>query len=748
MKKIPLKIKLLLLAAIPITAFIISGTVSVKNYLAGLNDIALQKQYIRLIKTNISLVTDTQLERGLSSLYLSGRIGAGQLEQAREKSSQSLDDFISLSDSTELFEQYRDDALLLFDEFDYIREDFDTGHFNQLDLMDEYNNLIYKMLLIIQEASAVNTSGGIGRLLSTINVIIQGQEYAGQLRGYLSGIFASDTRINRTLLFRVLECYEGTSQSLSGPGVVLTENSREIASEIKETGEWMTIMGGVSSIVDNYNRGDYGTDSLDFWNSSSAVIDSIGVILANEIAEAERLNSEIGENIKARMAGTVFVNSSVIILIIAFAVFIIRVITKPVNYIALSLKDIAGGNGDLTRSISVEGRDEIAQLAANFNRFTASLSTMLGEIRGEIETLFSHSRKLSESMEQTGSSEQQIAKTIESVRALVSGQTEIIMKSADSVKQFIDDLGDLRGMIGKQAGDVSESSASIEEMIASINSVTRNIDHTGEIVTKLVDSADDGKQKISDVAENIRIIEEQSGKLQEANLLIASISTQTNLLAMNAAIEAAHAGTYGKGFSVVADEIRKLAENSAEQSQKISANLSAINEIIGKTVISSNLAETSFMEMHEKVEKVSRLQEEVKHSMREQNEGTEGIVEALASINDITMKVNSFADRMGNESKVIYEEMQKTRQITEEVNAAINEMYIGAGEINNSVLEVLSLTRENRESIELLNSKVVKFRLREQIVSPHGRVKEKPGDLKGAEEAAETGYTEEVSKPA
>jgi hypothetical protein len=159
--------------------------------------------------------------------------------------------------------------------FDYIREDFDTGHFNQLDLMDEYNNLIYKMLLIIQEASAVKHIRRYRKAFVNHKCDNPGQEYAGQLRGYLSGIFASDTRINRTLLFRVLECYEGTSQSLSGPGVVLTENSREIASEIKETGEWMTIMGGVSSIVDNYNRGDYGTDSLDFWNSSSAVIDSI-----------------------------------------------------------------------------------------------------------------------------------------------------------------------------------------------------------------------------------------------------------------------------------------------------------------------------------------------------------------------------------------------------------------------------------------------------------------------------------------
>ena len=713
MKKIPLRIKLLILAAVPIIAFTISGTISIKQSLKELSTLEMQKKYVEMIKVNIGLISRTQEERGVSALYLGGIISDEELAVIRKETDRTLNSFLNIISENKLFEAYQEEVEFLPDEYDYLRDDFDSGHLNQLDLMTEYSNHIFRLKAMILETSKINTSGGIGRLLSSINIIIQAEEYAEQLRGYLSGIFASDARVNRNFLFNVLECYEGTLISLDSPGTLLTEESAGIITAIKESDEWFFIRDGVTSLLNKYNLGGYGIDAVDFWSNSSIVAESINNILVNEIAETDNLNAKLKADFNKKMITTISVNFIVIILIIVLAVFIIRVITKPVNNIAESLRDIAEGDGDLTKSIILQGNDELAQLALNFNKFTFSLSVMLRDIRKEIETLHLHSRRLSESMEQTGSAEHEIATTIESVRGLIGRQSSLILGSSDAVRKFIDDLQNLRNMIGKQASDVSESSASIEEMIASINSVSKNVDFTGEIVSELVISAEDGKQKISDVAENIRIISSQSEKLQEANMLIANIATQTNLLAMNAAIEAAHAGNYGKGFAVVADEIRKLAENSAEQSHKISANLASINDIIGKTVISSNIAESSFLNMHKQVVKVSNLQDEVKHSMREQNEGTAGIVEALASINEITVSVNNFSDRMGKESNAIYKEMQQTRQMTEEVTSAMNEMHTGAREINNAVQGVLALTNENRESIEMLNSKVVKFKLKE-----------------------------------
>ena len=145
-------------------------------------------------------------------------------------------------------------------------------------------------------------------------------------------------------------------------------------------------------------------------------------------------------------------------------------------------------------------------------------------------------------------------------------------------------------MIETQASGVEQASGAIEQMIENINSVSSSVEHMAGSFENLLKSTEAGVEKQKSVGVKIKDIETQSAELQGANHIISEIAAQTNLLAMNAAIEAAHAGDSGKGFSVVADEIKKLSENSQRESNKISEQLNAITNSIAEVVEASTEA--------------------------------------------------------------------------------------------------------------------------------------------------------------
>ncbi|MDR0723154.1 MAG: methyl-accepting chemotaxis protein, partial [Treponema sp.] len=145
-----------------------------------------------------------------------------------------------------------------------------------------------------------------------------------------------------------------------------------------------------------------------------------------------------------------------------------------------------------------------------------------------------------------------------------------------------------------------------------------------------------GRTGLQEVANDIQEIERESAGLLEINAVMENIASQTNLLSMNAAIEAAHAGEAGKGFAVVADEIRKLAESSSEQSKTISTVLNKIKESINKITTSTAEVLLNFEAINEGVKTVTDQETTVRNAMEEQGIGSKAILESIASLNEIT----------------------------------------------------------------------------------------------------------------
>ena len=197
----------------------------------------------------------------------------------------------------------------------------------------------------------------------------------------------------------------------------------------------------------------------------------------------------------------------------------------------------------------------------------------------------------------------------------------------------------------------------------------------------------------------------------EASTVIQHIASQTNLLAMNAAIEAAHAGEAGKGFAVVASEIRQLAEDSDGQGKTITSTLKLVSNEIESLFNSSQIVETKFNTIFTLSEQVREISNKLTEAMREQENGGNEVLQAFKKINEVTTEVQLHSGQMLQGSGKITEEIKKLSGINQVVKDSINEMAIGATQINNAVREVASLAENNKDSIELLVIEINKFKI-------------------------------------
>jgi len=267
-----------------------------------------------------------------------------------------------------------------------------------------------------------------------------------------------------------------------------------------------------------------------------------------------------------------------------------------------------------------------------------------------------------------------IDEAIDGVVERAVNQAASVEEVSSTVEQITRNIESLDRMIERQRDGVAESSASIEEMVGNIASISRNLESFGDYMDRLVASSDTGKGKLAGVASLVRDISAQSQGLVDANKVIQAISAQTNLLAMNAAIEAAHAGDAGAGFAVVADEIRKLAEVSATRSKEIARSIASIRGGIDRVVGSSADAEKAFEDIQGLVTRVSELEGEVARSMDEQNTGSRQILEALATIRNISEEVKGASSEMTVGAGAAGVEMKRLLAITEELKHAMEEI--------------------------------------------------------------------------
>ena len=382
---------------------------------------------------------------------------------------------------------------------------------------------------------------------------------------------------------------------------------------------------------------------------------------------------------------------------------------RPLKNVDGSIHEIATGNADLTKRIDVKTKDEIGSVVNGFNIFVGKLQAIISQVKISRNSLSRAGDDLDTSTQETASSIAEIIANIQSVHRQISMQSGSVSETVSAVNQIASNIESLEKMISRQSEGVSQASSSVEEMIGNISAVTQSVEKMADSFSILHDDAKLGAEKQVAVNDRISKIETQSIMLQEANKTIENIAYQTNLLAMNAAIEAAHAGNAGLGFSVVADEIRSLSETSRIQSKTIGTQLKAIKESIVEVVGASADSSRVFNSVSEKIEETDQLVRQIKAAMAEQSVGSKQIIGVLRTMNDSTSEVRTASREMSEGNRAILDEVKNLKQATDAMLTSMDEMSIGARKINETGTALSEISTKLRDSISEIGGQIDQF---------------------------------------
>ena len=540
-------------------------------------------------------------------------------------------------------------------------------------------------------------------------VAIPMRDLQGKITGVINATILGDALSN--LISDIIVGETGTAYLVSSSGTVLGNRRPEILYK----SIYNEIIGSDTSAFAKFLKQALASHKSLVNVSEIKGVEYISAVASMRYADwtlllTAPISEFMAENVTNLIKTFIIIALCQLIIAIALGVLIARNITRPINHVIAALKNIAQGEGDLTIELPASGKDETSVLSSYFNQTILKLKNSIQKVGADSREMKSVGSDLESNMMSVSEVVSNITAGIEDLKKRFVEQEESVSGTAAAIEHIIKTLRGLDESIGQQAAMITESSTSFDKMSHSINTVGENVVETREAIRNLSAATNDGRETLAKANEVSQRIADASGDLIEAGAVIENIASQTNLLAMNAAIEAAHAGEAGKGFAVVASEIRKLAEESSAQGKKISITLKNLSAEIKALADSASGAVEKFNIISGYSKGLSGSIEGVVQAMDEQEENGKIIWGIINDVTGVTNEVKSGSGDMLADGEKVVSATKRLDDLTRILRENIENIASQTELINEAAQESLEIAVKNKQSIDGLVLEVGKFK--------------------------------------